>query len=114
VLVAVVVYLSLANIAIPQVPSSIGDKINHLIAYSALMGWFGQLLIEWRHRMLAAVALVLLGITMEYCQGLTAYRVFEWQDALANSMGVVLGFIALSLGADRILVWFESRYIRVR
>ena len=103
-----VVYLSLANINIPQPPSSSGDKINHLIAYGVLMGWFGQLLIVWRHRMLFALVLILLGILMEYLQGIMGYRIFDWHDALANSLGVVSGLIALRMGADKILFWFES------
>ena len=102
------VYLSLARLQLPQVPSTIGDKINHLLAYGVLMGWFGQLLTNWRHRMFCALALILLGISMEFLQGMTSYRFFEWQDALANSLGVVFGLAALYFGADKILLWFES------
>jgi len=39
---------------------------------------------------------------------MTDYRIFDWQDALANSLGVVCGLIALRMGADKILLWFES------
>jgi len=72
------------------------------------MGWFGQLLTDWRHRIPCALALILLGISMEFLQGMTSYRFFEWQDALANSLGVVFGLAALYFGADKILLWFES------
>jgi len=108
VLVLLVVYLSLANLELPQVPSTVGDKINHLLAYGVLMGWFGQLLLDWRHRVLCALVLIALGISMEFLQGMTNYRFFEWQDALANSLGVLFGLAALMVGADKILLWFES------
>lgn len=35
---------------------------------------------------------VVLGGTMEICQGLTTYRSAEWLDFLANSIGAALGF----------------------
>lgn len=110
-MVLLVIYLSLANVVMPQVSSSFGDKINHLIAYGGLMGWFGQLFLNSRHRVLLALGFVGLGIAMEYLQGMTAYRYFDWHDALANALGVAAGLAALWLGADKILVWFESRCI---
>lgn len=112
VMTLVVVYLSLANIHLPQVPSTIGDKINHLIAYGALMGWFGQLFCVKKSRWLLAFYLVLLGILMEYLQSRTGYRHLDLFDAAANTLGVLLGMLALHKGADNILLWFEGRYVR--
>lgn len=111
-IVLVVVYLSLADIHLPQAPSTLGDKINHSIAYGALMGWFGQLFMSLRHRLLIACGLIVLGVTMEYLQGMTAYRFFDWRDAIANTLGVVVALLALSAGADKILRWFEKRTVK--
>lgn len=111
-LVALVIYLSLSDIRLPQVPSGFGDKVNHLIAYGVLTVWFGQLFLAWNKRAVVAVALIALGVSMEFMQGMTAYRVFEWQDAFANLFGVVLGLAAIALGADRILLWFETRFFK--
>ena len=110
-LVLLVVYLSLANISLPEAASGFGDKVNHLIAYAALMGWFGQLFTSWRDRIFLACGLMLLGVAMEYGQAMTAYRYFDWLDAVANSLGVLLGVISLMLGADKILLWFEKRVL---
>ncbi len=107
--VALVVYLSLANITLPQVPSTLGDKVNHLLAYGALAGWFGQLYTETRQRVLIALLLAILGLVMEFAQGVTDYRYFDWFDACANVLGAVFGTAAIYLGADRILVWFERK-----
>lgn len=112
VLVALVIYLSLSDISLPQVPSDSGDKINHLIAYGVLTVWFGQLFLTWNKRAVVALALIALGVSMEFIQGMTDYRFFEWQDAVANLCGVVLGIIAIRLGADNILLWVEARYFK--
>ena len=104
------VYLSLSNISLPQLSSDFGDKINHLLAYGVLMGWFGQLLAGWRKQVLCALALIALGISMEFLQGMTPYRFFDWQDAIANCLGVGFGLTALRMGADKILHWFESLF----
>ncbi len=110
-MVLIVVYLSLANVRLPQVPSSAGDKFNHLIAYGVLAGWFGQLFTA-RKRILLLAFLVLLGILLEVLQGMTPYRYFDWFDAVANTLGVLTAMLALHFGADKILLWFESRYLK--
>jgi VanZ family protein len=33
-----------------------------------------------------------MGVTIEFLQGLTPYRFFEWADALANAAGVIIGW----------------------
>jgi hypothetical protein len=40
-----------------------------------------------------AAAFVALGIVLEYLQGLTDYRGFEYSDMLINSIGVALGLL---------------------
>ena len=60
----------------------------------------------------AAVFLVLLGIVMEIMQGMTAYRYFDLFDAVANTLGVLAGILVLYFGADKILLWFECRFLK--
>ncbi len=69
-----------------------GDKIGHLFAYGVLAAWsvwmFATSGAQWR----AALALVALGIAMEFAQGmLTTYRSMDWKDAVADAIGVGLG-----------------------
>ncbi len=109
-LTMLVVYLSLANIDLPQVPSGIGDKVNHMIAYGVLYGWFGQLFSNRPNRLIIAVSLVLLGLLMELMQGQTEHRFFDLKDAVANTLGVLLGWLAVNLGADKLLLRFENLF----
>lgn len=112
-LILLVVYLSLANIHLPQVPLTIGDKINHLFAYGVLCIWFGQLFKNHRQRNLIAFGLVLLGILMEVLQGFTSHRFFDLLDACANTLGVCIGLLMLYCGADKILRWFERDVLKI-
>ncbi|MFP5419716.1 MAG: VanZ family protein [Gammaproteobacteria bacterium] len=67
------------------------DKLVHLLGYAVLMYWWTQLVIYQRGKL--AVALVLLGVVIEGLQGLTPNRQPDLLDALANTAGVLLGWI---------------------
>ena len=108
-LVAIVIYLSVANFHVPQIPSTLGDKINHCIAYGTLMLWFGQLFRAHRSRLVLALLLIALGIAMEFIQGVLPYRFFDWFDMLANVSGVLMSMCLLLVGAEKFLLWFEER-----
>jgi hypothetical protein len=55
---------------------------------------------------LAALALVALGIGMEFAQGaLTDYRLRDPRDALANTIGVLLG---LGVAMTRMRGWLQA------
>jgi VanZ family protein len=71
------------------------DKIVHLVGYATLMFWWAQLVTQKRWRL--AVAVVLFGIIIEGLQGLTPDRQPDRLDALANSCGVLLGWLAACL-----------------
>lgn len=52
-----------------------------------------QLYPRWRSLLSVGVALVLMGIGLEYAQGaLTTDRMMDGMDALANTLGVIAGF----------------------
>lgn len=110
--VTLIVYLSVADLTLPQVPGfDFSDKLNHFLAYGFLMGWFGQLVKSWRSRWVFMAGLCVLGIAMEFVQGALPHRWFDVVDAAANTGGIVLAAVLLYAGADNILGWFEKTVI---
>ena len=105
-LIGVTIFFSL--IPLPSVqPSAIPDKLVHGAVYALLMLWFVQ--ITRRHRWAAlALALTLLGISLELGQGAGGYRAFSYLDIAANTFGVALGWISALLGLSSILTRLET------
>ena len=94
-LVGLVIYLSLTPSPIDA--GQVGDlSFGHLAAYLVLMLWFSQLQRGWAARLSIAAALVLMGVGLEYIQGLTSYRSFDPADMRDNAVGVAMG---LALGS---------------
>jgi VanZ family protein len=82
------------------------DKLGHLLAYATLSAWAVMLFATRRAWLLAALALVALGIGMEFAQGaLTDYRLRDPRDALANTLGVLLG---LGVALTRMQGWLQA------
>ena len=104
-------YLSFADLSVPQVLEAFGDKVNHLLAYGCLMGWFGQIFQTMKERLAVAFALICLGFIIELVKGQLAHRWFDLQDAAANTLGVALALVLLSMGAGKILFQFERKII---
>jgi len=96
--VLLVIYLSLTrdrpNFGFPQ-----GIKIGHVLAYTWLMLWYSQLYARTRVRLLFAAAFCLMGVALEYLQGMTDYRTFAYTDMLLNAGGVGIGSL---LGRTRL------------
>ena len=88
--VLLVIYLSLTPDP-PDLGAPEGLKIGHLVAYGWLMIWFGQVYRTTGQRLFLAAAFCALGIALEYLQGMTDYRGFEYSDMLINATGVTLG-----------------------
>ena len=103
-----IVYVSVADLSLPQVHASFGDKVNHLLAYGLLTGWFGQLIKSSQNRFIAAFGFAVLGMVMEIIQGTLPHRWFAMQDALANSLGVIIALAVLQYGGHTILLRFEK------
>ncbi|MEI6738396.1 MAG: VanZ family protein [Pseudomonadota bacterium] len=84
----------LSLVPLNQITIPGGDKLHHLIAYSSLM--MVWVLATPRRTAMQhfwmALAFMAMGLAIECAQGLTTYRFFEWADALANSLGVLLGW----------------------
>lgn len=89
--IAVTVALSLSPPP-PMPPVDGGDKIGHFAVYGALAAAAVQLFARWSGVLGAGLGLVLLGIGLEVAQGaLTATRMADPADALANTLGVCAG-----------------------
>jgi VanZ family protein len=71
------------------------DKVMHLAGYAVLMFWWAQLITRERWKL--AIAVVLFGGAIELLQGLTPDRDPDVLDALANTGGVLLGWLAARL-----------------
>ena len=71
------------------------DKVVHLTGYAVLTFWWAQLVTRQRWKL--AITVVLFGIAIELLQGLTPARQPDLLDALANSGGVLLGWLAARL-----------------
>lgn len=108
-LVALVVTLSLMPHPPEPLAFSHADKLEHAASYASLSWWFCQLYRRAEARVMAA--LVALGVALEFVQGWTGYRYFDVLDMLANSVGVLLGWLAARTplgcafaGIERLLV----------
>jgi len=88
--VGVVVYLTLTP-SPPGMPLfPFADKVAHLLAFAGLMGWFAQLVPRgrwWR----TGLALVALGVLIEFLQRWGGMRQFEVADMVADALGVAVG-----------------------
>jgi VanZ family protein len=85
------------------------DKPAHVVAYLLVMAWFVQI---WRsRRVLFAYAcfLVLLGVALELLQATTGQRTADAFDAMANSGGVLLGWLTARTPASGLLERLDAR-----
>lgn len=89
----------------PTPPVLIWDKSQHLVSYALLMFWFAQAFlgrIKW------IIFFVGLGIVLEYLQGWSGYRQFDYADMLANGLGVLAGLLLASTPLGQLLKWLDS------
>ena len=92
VMIGLVILFSLIP-APPILDVSQGDKLLHLGGYALLMAWFAQVYRRPGSRMCVALGLTAFGITLEVLQGMTGWRSFESSDMVANTAGVLLGWL---------------------
>ena len=107
VLVAAVVYFSLARLDV-DIQAEGGDKVAHVVAYAFLAFWFMQIYVTFRPRLAIAAGLMALGIMLEFLQGYTGYRNFDYVDMISNATGVALGWIAAPPRVPNLLARLES------
>ena len=108
-LILAVIYLSLTPHPI-EIEVDQGDKLGHALAYLGMMIWFVQL---YRRRLHVwwGLGFVALGIALEYLQGWSGYRDFEYLDMVADAFGVAAGWLLGGTAAARLLIGFE-RYFK--
>jgi VanZ family protein len=108
--VALVIVLSLVNLSgLPPVPEG-GDKVEHFLAYALLSASAVQLFVRRRACVVVASLLVAMGIALEFAQGtLTATRMADPYDAVANTLGVLAGLATLLTPASRLLLALDAR-----
>ena len=105
-LVLLVIYLSLTPQP-PHVPDFEGIDVGHVFAYFTLMAWWAQLVRPGQGRVIAAVALIGLGVGLEYVQALTPYRVFDVNDMRDDSIGVIAAYLATLSSLGEVLLRLE-------
>lgn len=91
-MIGVALYFSLVPSPPEVLDFAFSDKLEHLFAYSVLMGWFGQLYVSKQRQVILAVAFCLMGVAMEYAQDWGGHRFFDVADMAANTLGVLLGW----------------------
>jgi VanZ family protein len=108
-IVALVVYLSLTSKPIDlYMGFKNQDKLYHATAYFTLMFWFSQIYHRNVQRAQLIVAFVFLGILLEFLQGLTPHRDPDIADAMANTAGVLLGYVVTRWRLRFLLARFET------
>lgn len=108
--VALVVYLSLAPA--PQVVDTRIFNAGHLIAYAWLMLWFAQIHRLRDLRMRIGGMLCIMGVAIEYAQGLSGYRTFDYTDMGMNTLGVFIGLLLADTKLQYALHALERRLPR--
>ena len=91
-LIATVLFLSLTSSPPDLLDFAFSDNLEHLFAYSVLMGWLGQLYVSTRQQILLVVGFCLMGVGLEFVQGWSGHRFFDVADMVANTLGVLLGW----------------------
>jgi len=87
--------IGLSMLPQPPVPIDVpdSDKFWHFLAYALLAAWAAWIFETPRARKLAMLSLCLLGVAIEVMQGtLTSHRTMDWHDALADFLGVGVGW----------------------
>jgi VanZ family protein len=109
ILVGLVLYLSITATPPPMPTFQYGDKFSHLLAYGVLTGWFGQLYTRFTVQFWIFVAFCLMGVSLEFVQGMGEARVFEYADMVANTLGAALGWWLTRTWFAGTLLWVEQK-----
>jgi VanZ family protein len=88
------------------------DKAQHFLAY-AILAWSFLQAWEGSHAVFWILFLVVVGVLLEVLQGLMGVRSMEVFDMLANSLGVLLGFLLWKTPAGRGFLFLEARLSRL-
>ena len=114
-LVSMVVYLSLTSNPVQTGLAFIyQDKFFHALAYFVLMFWFAQIYHVNVYRNSIAIVLIMVGVSLEFLQSLSPVRYYEFADMLANTSGVILGYVLTLTRAKDCLLKVEEVFLRLK
>jgi len=105
-LLSMTAVLSLIPIPGPDIGG--GDKLVHFVTYALLSGWFSLIVKYSRTLWTVLFGLIAFGFLMEYLQGFTSYRRQDIDDAIANSVGVMVGMAIHFSPLRGLLVKFDK------
>jgi len=111
--ILMVLLVCVASLAptMPPPPGLHGDKVEHLIAYGSLTYWWGMLYPERVQRWLACLLFILMGVALEFAQQATGYRFLDVFDMAANTLGALLGRMAVETPFGRLLGALDRRLV---
>ena len=101
------------TLGIDDLFENLSDKAQHLFAYVMLMGWFIQIYHSRKSHLVLATSFILMGVVLEFLQGLGQTRMFEVADMVANSIGVLLTWLVANTRCSNILLYFERRALNL-
>ena len=111
-MVAFVIYLSVSsNPPDVELGFEFQDKLFHALAYFILMFWFAQIYHLKKQRLIFALLFIALGIAMEGIQSFDPKRYAEFDDVVANSLGVAIGILLTKRSLKNLLYQFEKRFL---
>lgn len=106
---AYLVLLAYGAVSLIPAPDMGGsDKVAHFVAYAVLSAWFSLLVEQRKSLWLILFGLVGYGLLLEFLQSLTSYRQGDMADAVANSLGVIVGLAFYFSPLRRILRLIDS------
>ena len=109
-LILLVVYLSLTSSPVDTGLNFLyQDKLYHAFAYFVLMAWFGQIYHTTFQRNIFAFLFVVLGLAMEYMQSFDPNRMAEFADMVANTTGVLIGYMLTATSFKNALLNIERK-----
>lgn len=95
--VALIVLVLALMPTVPNIPTTGWDKENHLLTFS-ILSWLGCQAYP-RRIMTVLLSLVPYGALIEVLQSFTPHRYAEWNDLVADSIGVLPGWLLTQLPA---------------
>jgi len=90
------------------------DKAVHFLSYFILVGWFVQLYPKLNSRISILISAIALGMLIEYLQGMTSYRSFDFADEIANSIGALSAFILARPPFDSLLATLDHWFYQLK